>query len=252
MVRSYSRACLPRHCRSYPEIGREDLLPGGSGVRAQALGHDGALLDDFVVLQAGRMVHLLNAPSPAATSSLAIAQHLVNSMGAADGILTCPEDPHPGKKAEPLSRAKTPLPDTTGKGQYTPTVARYWLLLAAGLLWSGVGITLCIVASSWLSHADWPGSGGIALSGFCLGVLVHHFGFSAIARKNIIRIARKPDQVMSFCFPDLAQLSSYRLHGGAWLCSPPNPSSRPLLGGIYLIVRTGLTLSSTLYDRESM
>jgi (S)-2-hydroxyglutarate dehydrogenase len=91
LVRSHSRAMFAQALQKLiPEIGREDLLPGGSGVRAQALGHDGALLDDFVVLQAGCMVHLLNAPSPAATSSLAIAEHLVKSMGTADGILTCP------------------------------------------------------------------------------------------------------------------------------------------------------------------
>jgi hypothetical protein len=163
-----------------------------------------------------------------------------------------PIDHHPGMKAEPLSRAKTPLPGTARKRQYAPTVARYWLLLAAGLMWSGVGITLCIVASSWLSHADWPESGGIALSGFCFGILVHHFGFSAIARKNIMRIAKKPDQLCLFAFQTWHSYLLIVLMAALGFALRQTHLSRSLLGGIYLIVGTGLTLSSTLYYREFM
>ena len=61
-----------------PSIERDDLIPGGSGVRAQALKKDGTLLDDFLVVRDGRSFHVLNAPSPAATSSLAIADHLLS------------------------------------------------------------------------------------------------------------------------------------------------------------------------------
>jgi (S)-2-hydroxyglutarate dehydrogenase len=81
MVRSYSKARFTKALqRLIPEITQEDLLPGGSGVRAQALGNDGALLDDFTIVQQERMLHVLNAPSPAATSSLAIAEYLVTAM----------------------------------------------------------------------------------------------------------------------------------------------------------------------------
>ncbi|MBU4458951.1 MAG: L-2-hydroxyglutarate oxidase [Verrucomicrobia bacterium] len=55
-----------------PEIGEADLVPGGSGVRAQAVAPDGSLCDDFRIVQGERMVHVLNAPSPAATASIAI------------------------------------------------------------------------------------------------------------------------------------------------------------------------------------
>jgi L-2-hydroxyglutarate oxidase LhgO len=63
-------------CRRYiPELTLSDLVPGPSGVRAQALGVDGALVDDFIVeAQGRRILHVRNAPSPAATSSLAIAR----------------------------------------------------------------------------------------------------------------------------------------------------------------------------------
>ncbi len=82
MVRSFSKyryATALRHL--VPEIRGDDLAPGGTGVRAQALGEDGALLDDFVILRKEKMVHVLNAPSPAATSSLAIAEHIIKVAG---------------------------------------------------------------------------------------------------------------------------------------------------------------------------
>lgn len=81
MVRSYSKARFARALQKLiPDIVPEDLLVGGSGVRAQALAPDGTLLDDFVILQTERMLHVLNAPSPAATSSLAIAAYLVKAL----------------------------------------------------------------------------------------------------------------------------------------------------------------------------
>jgi len=57
-----------------PAIRAEDMLPGPSGVRAQALAPDGSLVDDFVFNRSGNALHVRNAPSPAATSSLAIGE----------------------------------------------------------------------------------------------------------------------------------------------------------------------------------
>jgi L-2-hydroxyglutarate oxidase len=58
--------------RLIPEISKSDLIPGGAGVRAQALEPDGFLADDFRIKEAKNMVHILNAPSPAATASINI------------------------------------------------------------------------------------------------------------------------------------------------------------------------------------
>ena len=55
-----------------PEIKDADIYPGGAGVRAQALESDGKLVDDFRIIEAENMVHVLNAPSPAATASISI------------------------------------------------------------------------------------------------------------------------------------------------------------------------------------
>ncbi len=60
--------------RLIPEIESKDLVPGGAGLRAQALEKDGFLVDDFRIVEAERMIHVLNAPSPAATASLSIGE----------------------------------------------------------------------------------------------------------------------------------------------------------------------------------
>jgi L-2-hydroxyglutarate oxidase len=64
--------------RYVPELTVDDVVPGPSGVRAQALDRDGDLVDDFRVTRHGRVLAVRNAPSPAATSSLAIAEHVVD------------------------------------------------------------------------------------------------------------------------------------------------------------------------------
>jgi L-2-hydroxyglutarate oxidase len=68
-------------CRSLqrlvPALQPADLVAGGSGVRAQAMTRDGTLIQDFLIVQRSRALHLLNAPSPGATASLAIADNLV-------------------------------------------------------------------------------------------------------------------------------------------------------------------------------
>jgi (S)-2-hydroxyglutarate dehydrogenase len=78
--RSFSKAAFVRALQKLlPEIHEEDLVPGGSGVRAQALRRDGTLVDDFQFVASGRMLHVLNVPSPAATASLAIAREIVRT-----------------------------------------------------------------------------------------------------------------------------------------------------------------------------
>ncbi len=71
--RSMSKASFVKSLQKLiPEITQEDIEPGGAGVRAQALEKDGKLTDDFRIVEADRMIHVLNAPSPAATASLSI------------------------------------------------------------------------------------------------------------------------------------------------------------------------------------
>ncbi|HEX2153911.1 MAG TPA: L-2-hydroxyglutarate oxidase [Acidimicrobiia bacterium] len=73
-VNLYARAAR----RLLPELDRADLKPAGAGVRAQAVSPDGRLVDDFALLRQDGALHVLNAPSPAATASLAIGQHIAS------------------------------------------------------------------------------------------------------------------------------------------------------------------------------
>jgi len=75
--RSYSKRLFVRALRRLvPEVRAADLVPAGSGVRAQALDAAGTLLDDFYLVEAPAAIHVLNAPSPAATASLAIGREV--------------------------------------------------------------------------------------------------------------------------------------------------------------------------------
>lgn len=82
VARSLSRGAFAASlARFVPAIERRDIVRAGSGVRAQAVRRDGSLVDDFVIQRAPHQLHVLNAPSPAATSALEIATHLVAEAG---------------------------------------------------------------------------------------------------------------------------------------------------------------------------
>lgn len=75
--RDLSKRAFVRDIQRYvPEVRAGDVRFGPTGIRAQALGRDGRLVDDFVIEGSGRVLHVVNAPSPAATSSLAIGSHI--------------------------------------------------------------------------------------------------------------------------------------------------------------------------------
>ena len=77
-TRSAARPMARSAARYVPELRADDLDGGFAGVRAQAVARDGSLVDDFVFSATERALHVRNAPSPAATSSLAIAAHVVD------------------------------------------------------------------------------------------------------------------------------------------------------------------------------
>ena len=92
-LRRYPRMCWDELRRSFskelfchslqrlvPEIRTEDLAPGGAGVRAQALSPNGDLVQDFHFVYGERALHLLNAPSPGATASLAIGAEITSRL----------------------------------------------------------------------------------------------------------------------------------------------------------------------------
>ena len=81
LIQSFSKAHFCRALqRLVPDIRTTDLVPGGSGVRAQAMKPTGDLVDDFHLIVRQDALHVLNAPSPAATASLAIGEYIVNQL----------------------------------------------------------------------------------------------------------------------------------------------------------------------------
>lgn len=81
IIRSLSKTLACRSLQKLvPAITAADLQPGGAGVRAQAMHVDGTLIQDFWLEQRPRALHVLNAPSPAATASLAIARHVSDQL----------------------------------------------------------------------------------------------------------------------------------------------------------------------------
>lgn len=75
MYRSFSKSAFVKALQKLiPEIQKEDLEEGGAGVRAQACDRTGGLVDDFMIVEGTNSIHVCNAPSPAATSSLAIGE----------------------------------------------------------------------------------------------------------------------------------------------------------------------------------
>ncbi|MDQ6692070.1 MAG: L-2-hydroxyglutarate oxidase [Candidatus Dormibacteraeota bacterium] len=84
MYRDLNRRAFVRELQRYlPELTEQDVEAGPSGVRAQALARNGTLVDDFVFTASGSVLHVRNAPSPGATSSLAIAAHIADELARA-------------------------------------------------------------------------------------------------------------------------------------------------------------------------
>jgi L-2-hydroxyglutarate oxidase len=79
MYRSFSKRAFTHALQKLvPEIRKEHLVQASAGVRAQACDRTGGLLDDFKIIENQQAIHVLNAPSPAATSSLSIGQQIAS------------------------------------------------------------------------------------------------------------------------------------------------------------------------------
>lgn len=89
MARSFSKRAFVRSLQKLvPEVTERDVVPCAAGVRAQALRSDGTLVDDFLIVRGRNSLHVCNAPSPAATASLEIAQAIVKQLPAPERRMT--------------------------------------------------------------------------------------------------------------------------------------------------------------------
>ncbi len=133
--------------------------------------------------------------------------------------------------------------------KFRPAASKRWLLLLAGLLWAGVGIMLYRLAIGWLKQVDIISALVFFISGFTLGLVIHRFGFSKLALKNIQRIQAIPrEKVCIFAFQEW---TSYPLvavmiaMGIALRHYSPIPKS--YLAVLYLGIGGGLFLASMAY-----
>jgi hypothetical protein len=133
-----------------------------------------------------------------------------------------------------------------------PAVESHWLMLAAGLVWSGVGLLLCSLAYNWLSalHSIW--AIWIGLGGLALALLVYRFGFSHIAQANIERLHGLLEKVCVFAF---FPWKSYLLMIGMMSLGMTLRHSaipKQYLAIVYETVGGGLFLSSLHYYRPAL
>jgi len=131
--------------------------------------------------------------------------------------------------------------------KWSPAVSRRCLRLTAGLVWSGTGLALCVAAAIWLSGMDWRRIVMGASAGLALGALIHRYGFSHLAKRNISRIAGGPDRVCLFAFQAWRSyaLIAVMMFLGHLLRHSHIP--KLILAVIYSAIGTGLALSSSHY-----
>ncbi len=133
--------------------------------------------------------------------------------------------------------------------QLKPGVPKYWLLLIAGVMWTGVGYFLISLAAGWIfvPSADSPWIYWIP--GLILALIIYQLGFSKLAKKNSLRIQNIPFEKP--CIFDFQEWHSYPLVlfmiGLGITLRNFSPIPKPLLGIMYIGIGGGLGLSSLVY-----
>jgi len=133
-----------------------------------------------------------------------------------------------------------------------PKVGKHILILLSGLLWSVVGIFLCTLAIEWVYVLDFPYPIIGLFTGLISGLVIAHFGFSNIAKKNMLRIHQY--QKERICIWAFQKWSSYLLIAfmmtlGIWMRTA-SFIPKVVLVSIYLAIGLALFLSSLLYFQE--
>jgi hypothetical protein len=128
-----------------------------------------------------------------------------------------------------------------------PAVSRFWLVSLAGLLWSAVGLMLCRLAYLWLTAVPWGGALFLGISGIVLALIVHRFGFSRIAVKNIDRIRQFSEKGCLFAFQAWKSYLIIVIMVALGLLLRHSPLPKQYLAVVYLAVGGALFLASFHY-----
>lgn len=128
-----------------------------------------------------------------------------------------------------------------------PAISKNWLLILAGLMWTGVGIMLCIYAIKWLTFKPSFINLFMGLLGIGISIAANRFEFSKLAIKNIERILRLPDKVSFFAFQSVKGylIIGVMITGGILLRHSAFP--KPYLAVVYAAIGGALFLASFQY-----
>jgi hypothetical protein len=128
-----------------------------------------------------------------------------------------------------------------------PAVPRNWLIITAGVMWTAVGVILCLMAYHWLTTVVLKWSILFGVTGLLLALVVNYFGFSKIARNNIDRLFQFDDKVCFFAFQAWKSylIIAFMAAMGAFLRHSSIP--KQFLAVIYLAIGGALILSSLHY-----
>jgi hypothetical protein len=133
-----------------------------------------------------------------------------------------------------------------------PGVPKNWLLLTAGLMWTGVGVYLISLAVEWVFAPNVKSPWNYWLPGIGLAYLIFQFGFSRLASKNSLRINNHPEEKP--CLFAFQEWHSYPLVlfmiGLGITLRKFTPIPKPLMGIMYMGIGGGLGLASFLYYRK--
>lgn len=134
--------------------------------------------------------------------------------------------------------------------RWKPAVDKRWLLLLSGIVWTGVGVVLCVLALGWLASPPGVGAAPLALAGMLLALGMYRFSFSPIAFQNIRRICSMRGKVCAFAFQGGRSYLIAGFMGGLGLAMRSSPIPKPYLAVMYLAIGGGLFLSSLHYYRR--
>ena len=128
-----------------------------------------------------------------------------------------------------------------------PAVSKYWLIAIAGVIWSGVGIMLCLLAYGWLAALQWQRSLPMGSLGIVLAGGAYHYGFAGIAQKNIDRLCLFSDKVCIFAFQAWKSYLIIIIMICMGITIRRSPFPKPIIAIVYVTMGGALFLASFHY-----
>ncbi len=134
--------------------------------------------------------------------------------------------------------------------RYKPAVRRHWLVFAAGVEWSAVGVGLVSVACYWLYPSTWPLRIALVALSVALGVAMYFLAFSRLVRKNLKRIDCKPERVCLFAFQAKRVYFLIPLMMAMGYTIRHSSLPKEIAAVVYFTMGLALILGSSLYFRQ--